>query len=40
VDGLKGTKCYWELEEEASDLTVWRTGLVRGYSALVKQVKE
>jgi len=40
LDGLKGTTGYWKLEEETLDLTVWRTGLVRGYRTVVKQVRE
>jgi hypothetical protein len=30
MDGLKETRGYWELKEEALDRTSWRTGFGRG----------
>jgi hypothetical protein len=31
LDGLKETRGYWKLKEEALDRTLWRTPFGRGY---------
>jgi hypothetical protein len=35
LDGLKETRGYWKLKEEALDLTLWRTRFGRGYGPVV-----
>ena len=35
--GLKETRGYWELKEEALDSTLWRTRYRRGYGPVVRQ---
>jgi len=37
LDGLKETRRYWKLKEEALDGTVWRTGFGRGYGPMKRQ---
>jgi hypothetical protein len=40
LDDLKEKKSYWKLEEEALDLTLWRTRFGRGYGPVVRQTIE
>jgi hypothetical protein len=40
LDGLKGKRGYWKLEEKALDRTLLRTRLLRGYRTFAKQVRE
>jgi hypothetical protein len=40
LDDLKEKRRYWKLEEEALDLTLWRTGFGRGYGPVVRQTTE
>jgi len=35
--GLKETRVYWELKDEALDRTVWRTRFGRGCGLVVRQ---
>jgi len=36
LDGLKETRGYWKLKEEAQDSTLWTTRFGRGYGPVVK----
>ena len=40
LDGLKETRGYWKLKEEALDRTLWRSGFVGDYGPVVRQRKE
>jgi hypothetical protein len=40
LDGLKETRGYWKLKEEALERTVWRTGFGRSYGTVVRQTTE
>ena len=40
LDHLKEKSGYWKLKEEALDLTLWKTGCVRGYGPVVRQTAE
>jgi hypothetical protein len=40
LDGLKETRGCSKLEEEALDRTLWRTGVGRGCSPVVRQTAE
>jgi hypothetical protein len=37
VDDLTGKRRYVDLKEEALDLSLWRTGVGRGYGPVVRQ---
>jgi len=37
MDDLREKKGHWKLNEEALDLTVWRTGFGRGYGPVVRE---
>jgi hypothetical protein len=37
LDGLRETKEYWKLKEEALDRTVWKTYFERGFGPVVRQ---
>jgi hypothetical protein len=39
LDGLKEKRGYWKLKDEALDRTLWRTGFVRGYGPVVRQIR-
>ena len=40
LDGLKETRGYWRLKEEALDRTLWTTRFGRGYGPVVRQTTE
>jgi hypothetical protein len=40
LDGLKETRGYGKLKEEALDRTLWRTGFGRGCGPVVRQTTE
>jgi len=40
LDGLKDTRGYWKLKEEAPPLTLWRTRFERDYDAVLRQTKK
>jgi hypothetical protein len=40
IDGLKETKRYWKLREEALDRTHWRARFGKGYGPVVRQTTQ
>jgi len=40
LDGLKETRGYWKLKEEALDRPLWRSGFVKVYGPIVRQSGE
>jgi hypothetical protein len=40
LDGLKETRGYWKLKEDALHCTMWRTRFARGYGPVVRQTTE